>query len=218
MGRSGVRRALSVVAAVIVGTLVMTGCTPRYSQSPTQREAATAPTPYQPGGLPKLLGVGVVVNPFEYPHGYQEEKLGAASYKVIAEANVFTTGEQATNIMLMRAAELGQQNGFDKFRMSYISVGGICRDNTGFQRKVAAGLFQYGRGDGPVGADDRELTREAERANARRSIVPARLVNKEFKVADVIRDLESKVRNPVASDEERTATAKKFQTDCWGPS
>tara|TARA_R110000868_G_scaffold75626_5_gene218040 strand:- start:2814 stop:3470 length:657 start_codon:yes stop_codon:yes gene_type:complete len=212
-----IRVGLIVSFALVTTGLV--GCSARYTERYERPQTAVASTPYQAGGLPKFLGVGIVVNPFEHPFGYQEEKLGDASYKVTVETNTVTPPHQTFDFTLMRSAELGKIGGFDKFRVSYLAAAGVCRDNVGVQRNVAVMFVQYGRGDGPVGQDDEELRKAATRAMKQKSQITWRPVMTEYKVGDVMSRLEEKVKNPDAgpnSTQERITAGENFKTRCWG--
>lgn len=47
--------------------------------------------------------------------GYNEERLGPDRYRISVIASGVTTAERAEQIMMLRAAELARQNGFQKF-------------------------------------------------------------------------------------------------------
>ena len=211
-----IRESWKVLAVLFAVSLGLVGCVHPKVPSAAKVGASSEPTPYQEGGYPSILGVRTVLNPFEYPYGYSEDELGDASYLILSATNIYTSAKQTMDIATLRAAELGRENGYDKFRVSYASAGYMCRDSSGFPHHVAAELVQYGRGDGSVGPDDPELIKRAERANNRRSMIRAVPINREYVVADVIRELGDKVRNPVADYSERDAAAQKFQTRCWG--
>lgn len=60
-------------------------------------------TPYQPNGL---LG------------GYQQRQLAPDMYQITVQGNGYTTREHARDILLLRAAELTLQGGYEKFKVT----------------------------------------------------------------------------------------------------
>lgn len=212
---------VGLLTVCALAAVAISGCTPKYTKLYQRPTTAAPSTPYKAGGLPKLLGIGIVVNPFEHPFGYQEEKLGGASFKVIVETNVVTPKQQTYDIAMMRLAELGQINGFQKFRVTNVAGGKICRDNVGVPRNIVVMFAQYGNGDDAVGPEDEELTKAVRKATRRTSQMMLMPVGKEYKVAAVTAELGEKLRNPDAapeSTEQRISAWEDFRAQCWGKS
>ncbi len=67
-----------------------------------------------------LTGCATSYKPYSYfgGGGYKDVQLGENIFKVSVEANGYTTNERASNLALLRAADLTLQNGFRFFVVS----------------------------------------------------------------------------------------------------